>query len=396
MLKDWGNFSDIGFMQIEQDAAAATEIRRFHFQNYSCFPYSGTTRVVHFASLIFAVAAAVRLSSSLGGGRWVPLWEDKWGETHACDFAFFFATFSRMQLKVTGRERENISRGCKKKCWMWKVNSLQSTQNSAYIPAVPISQNEELKSQIKLDRLEVVREMRAYQFLEWCGGLSFHPPSSPMKNWNENWKFYIGSSFNSVTCSTRSSHPPSTDFPLRSTFPPIPTKKRVAKNRIERETVSSSFHVWVCFAYSLSLFLFRPRFLVFFFFLSFRDPILDENSPNRNSKKCQRSTSKKLSKKTKKMASVYLFIFVWGVLYPSLVLGCFFLPWSLAVSFTPWSLSLLFLLFPFSISMPTSLFPPFPPRRYSFQYGSVMGGRGDGGGIGIKRRRKELTFLNAG
>ena len=35
-----------------------------------------------------------------------------------------------------------------------------------YIPAVPISQNEELKSQIKLDRLEVVGEMRAYQFLE--------------------------------------------------------------------------------------------------------------------------------------------------------------------------------------------------------------------------------------
>ena len=74
------------------------------------------TRVVHFASLIFAVAAAVRLSSSLGGGRWVPLWEDKWGEIHACDFAFFFVFFCNFlsQLKVTERERENISRGCKK------------------------------------------------------------------------------------------------------------------------------------------------------------------------------------------------------------------------------------------------------------------------------------------
>ena len=94
--------------------------------------------------------------------------------------------------------------------------------------------------------------MRAYQFLEWYGGLSFHPPSSPMKNWNENWKLYIGSRFNSVTCSTRSGHPPSTDFPFRPTFPPIPTKKRVAKKRIERETVSSSFHVCKCVLLTLS------------------------------------------------------------------------------------------------------------------------------------------------
>ncbi len=105
LLKDWGNFSDIEFMQIEQDAAAATEIRRFHFQNYSCFPFSGRTQVVHFASLIFAVAAAVRLSSSL----WVEEDECRSERTNGARFmhaiSHSFLSFLQLSLATEGHRK---------------------------------------------------------------------------------------------------------------------------------------------------------------------------------------------------------------------------------------------------------------------------------------------------
>ncbi len=209
--------------------------------------------------------------------------------------------------------------------------------------------------------------MRAYQFLEWCGGLSFHPPSSPMKNWNENWKFYIGSRFNPVTCSTRSSHPPSTDFLLRSTFPPIPTKKRVAKKRIERETVSSSFHVCECVLLTLSSS--APVFSSSF------SPSGIPSWMRIHPIGTQRIVNVLLAtNQAKKQRRAFVFFYCCVGNY-ALFVGSWLLFSSLIPSSCFLHSLIPFLLFPFSISMPTSLFPPFPPRRYSFQYGSVMGGR---------------------
>ncbi len=99
LAKDGGNFSDIEFMQIEQDAAAATEIRRFHFQNYSRFPFSGRGHELS----ILRLSSLLLLPQCASRHRWVEEDECRSERTngarfmHAISHSFlsFFATFSR-------------------------------------------------------------------------------------------------------------------------------------------------------------------------------------------------------------------------------------------------------------------------------------------------------------